>query len=1358
MPSCAHQLLTPIATSSVTGWRLAEAGAVVADVRRALHRGRRPTRQGVFSRAWACQHCRMRLARRMLRGLSRLVMAVGLLIVTAALLPIITNLVSTDLPMQLGWLDGDAAHKFWLVVILLLVVGILEYLQSCPPFVGRFDADPDPPVLEAPPQWMAPRSDELANVVRMIRRRRPWKRPLVFILHGQCGFGKTMLLAALCAHARVRRAFGRRIYWVTVGGNAHDQVILAGRLNEVVEMITGSRPLFTDAGAAARNLGQILDSRPRSLLVIDDVWSQDQLEYFLVGGAHCVRLVTTRAPSLTARRAASVEISRMTPTQSRTVLLRDVDSLSPYLQTRLLRIADGWPLLLRLINRGIVEGSQASRDVNEVAESLLVRLDRDGPFAADVHSARRWDATVPDQRRKAVAATIGASIWHLSPNETGSFFELGVFAESENVPTALVRDLWFATRGLDRFEANQLCNRLNDLGLIRVAQGSLDLHSIIRSVLRRRLSDDQLSALNGELLNAVEPPMWWNLPADSDYLWNNAVWHLLEARCSQKAEELACDLRWVLARINQSGIDGPVEDLTLVGTQRAKSLRHALGRAAHILDPEDPPEIKRQAVLSVLNASGEWPQANVLLSEDSTTRLESRWPILELANSSLTSLLLPPDADVFDHNGLNDLAVAPDGTWLATYNVMSELRIWDLTTQTGRSVRVRSRSWTKLIAAQNSHTLIEAHPDSVRLRNPRTGALEAELDRVSRWRRLFRRNRNPRPVGYTAVSWDVAWVARSGGGRPGIRIWDVGTQSIVVTLGDNTRVFGDLYLSRDSELLAATSGTKMYIWNVGKEQQICVLSGHTDYIHKAAWSPNGKWLVSASRDRTLRVWDPITGRCHATVDSNTARIRGLVWAPECSWFASAGQDGYVRIWDARTFESITVTARHSGAVTSLAVAGDGSWLASVGGVSPGIMIWDPLTGDLKGILEGDASSVDYLITFASGNLLCAAGDDGAVRIFDPIDPRIDQHTVARVFNAMPDIEALAPSDDGLSLASGGRNGSVTVWDSSKGTIRDVLVIATGSSTRRAGIVRELIAAPDDTWLAALGTDGAVTIFQPGANNSQTSLGEEFSIRTICAAFDGSWLATADQLGVLRLWNPNDWTLLRTIEGHKQGVTALATPRTGIWLASASTDGTVRIWDPMTGNLTKRLKGFHTLSRWGESGRRPDGGLAVSSDGSILVHSNRGTVRVWNPLTADLIQSFRSESIRRHPLAYLLARSCSPAAASDGSWVATVGQTLVSVRGRYIHQSLLIWDVLQGRLRFAFADHRAEIHDIAVSPDGRLLASVGGDRTIRVWNPETGEQLAFTRIPWAARIVCWTRDSASVVTALHGRPYIFNLRL
>ncbi|MGW2725511.1 NB-ARC domain-containing protein [Streptomyces sp. NPDC001492] len=435
-------------------------------------------------------------------------------------------------------------------------------------------------------------------------------------LYGAGGVGKTSLAKAVCAHGRVQRQFRSRIYFVTIGRDVRSRVALAAKVAEVTRFITGDTTEFGDPVLAGHHLGRLLDQRPRTLLVLDDVWEAEQLAPFLLGGRQCVRLVTTRDAAVIPANANRVHVDYVSTVQARALLLRDLPPLPDNLVEELLSATGRWALLLHLTNRLIHEQTAHGADPKECAEWILRLLRDQGPAAVDHGLAAVSDLNDPQQRNRAVVASIEAATTLLPLGSANRLAELAIFVEDENIPMALAATLWRASSGLTEEQTHALCQDMQRVSLIAVHMqddGIINLHDVIRDYFRSLLTPDDLARLNCLLVDAVaanlptENPLapdmpdperaWWQL--QDDYLTDHLIHHLLSAGRGAVAEAVAGDLRWVEARLLKRGPTAPLQDLLTANTQHTRSLARSLAQASHFLSPTDPP----QALISILHSS-----------------------------------------------------------------------------------------------------------------------------------------------------------------------------------------------------------------------------------------------------------------------------------------------------------------------------------------------------------------------------------------------------------------------------------------------------------------------------------------------------------------------------------------------------------------------------------------------------------------------------------------------------------------------------------------------------------------------------------------------------------------------------------
>ncbi|HEV3291518.1 MAG TPA: NB-ARC domain-containing protein [Streptosporangiaceae bacterium] len=526
------------------------------------------------------------------------------------------------------------------------------------------------PAVQPLEPWVVDRPAEVDQIVAALRRS-AGTVGITTAVHGAAGFGKTTVAKMVRAEPRVLRQFRGQVYWVTLGRDVGKEA-LAGLVNGLIAQIDpGSPATFTDARQAAEQLAAVLAAGPRRLVVLDDVWSEEQLAAFPVAG-RCARLVTTRISSLATGTSVPVKVDQMSEKQARELLSAELPPLPAAVAAGLLKETWGWPLLLRLVNR-ILAAQAQSRDIAAAAEDMLGRLRRGGAPQVQVPTlaaGQQLDVRDPDQRRKAVRATIQASTGLLSAAEHERFAELAVFAEDETIPVTLVTALWQSTGGLDRLATGALCARLADLALLTLVPGgdggAVTVHDVIRDFLRDELGSTRLAQLHQVLLDAAAQSLptdavaaddgdmvaaWWELPGTARYLWEHLIEHLLAAGWADQATEVAADLRWVGARLQASGPAGSYADLVLVGTTLTQRLARVLGQAAHLLAPTDPPHSLVDILYSRVSHDPHWAtQAQALAASHKLPALINKWPLPDLPDPALRRILVG-DSGVAGHSG-----------------------------------------------------------------------------------------------------------------------------------------------------------------------------------------------------------------------------------------------------------------------------------------------------------------------------------------------------------------------------------------------------------------------------------------------------------------------------------------------------------------------------------------------------------------------------------------------------------------------------------------------------------------------------------------------------------------------------------
>lgn len=445
---------------------------------------------------------------------------------------------------------------------------------------------------------------------------------------------------------------------------------------------------------------------------------------------------------------------------------------------------------------------------------------------------------------------------------------------------------------------------------------------------------------------------------------------------------------------------------------------------------------------------------------------------------------------------ISQLAMTPDGKYLASYEWQGTVKVWEVATQ-------------KEIAAFPLRSLAGAAPDS------KTFALKAGRDNaVHLWDIANRKDRavlrhDEGAVGPVAFSRDGQWIATGCelyGGT--LRLWDAATGTHRLTFKGHAGPISALAFSADSKTLVSASSegfVKLWdiasgveklpassrpdwcyscrisrdgktlalllksntikLWDVAKKDDRAVLAGHQGEIHAFAFSPDDQTLASASRDGTVKVWDVASGQLQTTLKHGPYGVFALAFGPDSKTLAAADIFS-VKVWDLVSGQTQSTFAPPKGSsFASLALSPNGKTLAA-GTDAPGtLLLWDLAAGGEPTAtpFSKDAKIVNLAFT-PDSKLLAVRTLEGTVKLWDPAANK-ERGTLKPVSNW-----ALCPDSHTLAAAYG-EEGQFRVWDLETGQPKAPLE---GHKLR----VDSLSYSADGQLLASAGADGKVIVWEP----------------------------------------------------------------------------------------------------------------------------------------------------------------------------------------------------------------------------------------------------------------------------------------
>jgi WD40 repeat protein len=210
-----------------------------------------------------------------------------------------------------------------------------------------------------------------------------------------------------------------------------------------------------------------------------------------------------------------------------------------------------------------------------------------------------------------------------------------------------------------------------------------------------------------------------------------------------------------------------------------------------------------------------------------------------------------------------------------------------------------------------------------------------------------------------------------------------------------------------------------------------------------------------------------------------------------------------------------------------------------------------------------------------------------------------------------------------------------------------------------------------------------------------------AVTSVAISPDGRWVLSGGADGAIKLWNLSDGSEVRSLHGHDGSVGGVAFSADGRQGLSGGADQTVRVWDLSSGRETRTLTVMQA-----QVGHVPVQDVAFAPDGhTILALCANGVVEVW-----ELQTSKRAVPIRTFG---------SSGTTSNGMALSPDGRTVASSSGV---KTLSLWDVASGKEIHTLDGHGALVSSVAFSPDGRSVLSGSADKTLKLWDVASGHEL------------------------------------
>ena len=503
-----------------------------------------------------------------------------------------------------------------------------------------------------------------------------------------------------------------------------------------------------------------------------------------------------------------------------------------------------------------------------------------------------------------------------------------------------------------------------------------------------------------------------------------------------------------------------------------------------------------------------------------------------------------------------------------------------------------------------------------------------------------------------------------------------------VLSGHSDLVFSAGYSPDGTRIVTASNDKTARIWSALTGAQLVVLSGHDSYVYSAAYSPDGTRVVTASDDKTARIWDARSGAQIAVLSGHGNAVSEAAYSPDGTRIVTASDDKTARIWDARSGAQIAVLSGHGDSVISAAYSPNSTRIVTAS-FDKTARVWDSRTGAQLTVLSGHDDRVAYAAYSPDGNRIVTASMDKTARIWDARTGA--QLAVLSGHGGL--LYTAAYSPDGNRIVTASYDKTARIWDARTGAQLAVL-------SGHGGLVDSAAYSPDGTRIVTASNDNTARVWNARMGAQLVALsGHDGYLFSAAFSPDGTRIVTASIDNTARIWDARGGAQLAVLSLHSDVNSAAYSPD-GTRIVTASFDKTARIWDARTGVQLAVLFGHEGTVF----------SAAYSPDGNRIVTASMDkTARIWDARTAAQLAVLSGHDDPVYSAAY------SP----DGSRIVTASRD----------KTARIWDARTGAQLAVLSGHGKEVSDAAYSPDGSRIVTASYDKTARIWDVLTGAQLA-----------------------------------
>ena len=450
---------------------------------------------------------------------------------------------------------------------------------------------------------------------------------------------------------------------------------------------------------------------------------------------------------------------------------------------------------------------------------------------------------------------------------------------------------------------------------------------------------------------------------------------------------------------------------------------------------------------------------------------------------------------------------------------------------------------------------------------------------------------------------------------------------------------------------------------------------HDAAVTSAVFSPDGKKIVTASRDNTAKIWDADSGKEIANLTGHQSYVTSAVFSPDGKKIVTASDDNTAKIWDADSGKEIVNLTWHQDAVFSAVFSPDGKKIVTASGDNTA-KIWDADSGKEINTLTGHQSSVTSAVFSPNGKKIVTASGDNTAKIWDADSGK----KINTLTGHQSSVTNAVFSPDGKKIVTASRDKTAKIWDADSG--KEI-----ANLTGHQSYVTNAVFSPDGKKIVTASDDNTAKIWDAETGKEITNLtGHQGAVSSAVFSPDGNKIVTASGDNTAKIWDADSGKEIVNLTGHQYSVTsAVFSPDGNKIVTTSSYDNTAKIWDADSGKELHKLSG-HEDNVY-SAVFSPDGKKIVTASGD-------NTAKIWDADTGNEIVNLTGHQHAVYSAVF------SP----DGKKIVTAS----------FDNTAKIWDAETGKEIVNITGHQSSVYSAVFSPDGNKIVTASRDKTTKIW--------------------------------------------